>query len=90
MSLVLIALLIISWGVAYYASLDSLALANDINLYRQILSTSGLQYANEFKDGNIQNAKYFEIISNFSLINVIMFGIFSLFIPKRDELERGN
>ncbi len=86
-TLILICLIFLSFVITYLASKQSLELANDVALHQRNLSQFGPQFADEFKINNTQNAKYFEIISNYSFINIIMLAIFSLFISKNDKQE---
>lgn len=84
-SLLLIAFSLAIFVISYFVAIESQKIANDINLNQRNLLESGAEFANNFKDNNLYNSKYFEIISNFSFANSILIGVFSLFIPKTDK-----
>jgi hypothetical protein len=84
-ALILTAISLVIFVIAYFAAIESQKLANDINLYQRNLLESGAEFAKDFKYNNYYNSKYFEKISNFSFANAILIGVFSLFISKADK-----
>lgn len=84
-ALLMILLSLIMFAGFWFMSNDSIQIANNQQTIDYIKNSSGEKIAQEFRLRTLNDAKYFEILSNASFFSAIFFGILSICIPTKSN-----